>query len=52
MKTQVVQLKVILTGTNPQVWRRIHILSNSSLHTLQYAISDVMEWNYMHLKQI
>lgn len=49
MKTQAVQLKIVLTGTNPQVWRRIHILSTSSLRTLQYAISDVMEWNYMHL---
>lgn len=48
MKIQAVQLKIILTGTNPQVWRRIHILSNSSLRTLQYAIADVMEWNYMH----
>jgi hypothetical protein len=49
MKSQAIQLKIILTGTNPIIWRRIHILANSSLRTLQYTIADVMEWKYMHL---
>ncbi|HWU44537.1 MAG TPA: plasmid pRiA4b ORF-3 family protein [Bdellovibrio sp.] len=48
-KPQAVQLKIVLTGTQPLVWRRIHILANSTLRTLQFTISDVMEWNYMHL---
>lgn len=49
MPTKAVQFKIILKGTTPVVWRRIQVLENSSLRTLQYAICDVMAWKYMHL---
>ncbi len=47
--SQAIQLKISLKDTKPLVWRKIQILENSSLRALQYAISDVMAWRYMHL---
>lgn len=48
---EAVQCRIELEGTTPLVWRRIHVLANSSLRTLQYAICDVMDWKGYHLYQ-
>jgi hypothetical protein len=48
------QLKIVLFGTDPVVWRRIEIPSNSSLNSLSWAINDAMggESYHLHLFQV
>lgn len=43
------QLKVSLLETDPLVWRRIEIPSNTSLNNLSYAINFSMGWECYHL---
>jgi hypothetical protein len=45
---QVVQLKITLENTSPEVWRSIQIFENSSLRTLHYAIQDIFWWKGYH----
>ena len=49
--TMAVQCEVEIIGTEPLVWRRFHILANSTLRTLQYTICDSLDWKYMHSYQ-
>lgn len=48
MFQRVVQLKIILNNTNPEVWRRVQIMEGSSLRTLHYLIQDVFWWKGFH----
>ncbi len=48
MFQRVVQLKIILNSTNPEVWRRVQIMEGSSLRTLHYLIQDVFWWKGDH----
>ena len=45
----VYQLKIILKGTNPPVWRRIQIPETYTLWDLHVAIHDVMGWEDVHM---
>lgn len=48
MYQRVVQLKIILENTKPEVWRRVLIMEGSSLRTLHYLIQDVFWWKGYH----
>lgn len=48
MFQRVVQLKIILNKTKPEVWRTVQIMEGSSLRTLHYLIQDVFWWKGYH----
>jgi hypothetical protein len=41
------QLKVVLLGISPTIWRRIHISSDSTIEDLHYTIQLAMGWSDM-----
>jgi pRiA4b ORF-3-like protein len=45
------QFLVVLTGTDPLVWRRIHLPPSYSLWDLHVAIQDAMGWKDYHLHE-
>lgn len=47
----VYQFLVILTGTDPLVWRRIQVPAKSSFWDLHVAIQDAMGWEDYHLHE-
>ena len=47
----VYQLKVILKGSNPPIWRRIHVRGDISLGRLHDVLQIVMGWTDTHLHQ-
>jgi hypothetical protein len=44
-------LKVVLQGTDPPVWRRILVRSNTNLADLHHILQRVMGWQDSHLHQ-
>lgn len=48
---RVYQLKVILLGIEPPVWRRIQVLSSTTLAELHEILQSVMGWENDHLHQ-
>ena len=49
--TFVLQLKVTLVGAQPNIWRRIVVLSDSLFFDLHVAAQDAFEWEDSHLHQ-
>ncbi len=47
----VYQLKVVLQGISPMIWRRILVWSESTIADLHYVIQIAMGWNDEHLHQ-
>lgn len=47
----VYQVKVTLTGSEPTIWRRMHISSDTSLQKLHEILQVVMGWTNSHLHQ-
>ncbi len=45
------QLKVVLLGISPMIWRRIGVRSNSTIADLHYIIQIAMGWKDEHLHQ-
>lgn len=45
----VYQLKISLAGAKPPIWRRVQVLSNTTLETLHNIIQDSMGWFNGHL---
>ena len=45
------QLKIVLVGISPMIWRRIRVSSNSTIADLHYVIQIVMGWKEEHLHQ-
>uniref|UniRef100_T1JA37 Plasmid pRiA4b Orf3-like domain-containing protein n=1 Tax=Strigamia maritima TaxID=126957 RepID=T1JA37_STRMM len=41
---KVLQLKIILLGTTPKIWRRIHIPANFTFAQLHTTIRHAMDW--------
>ena len=50
-RSYVMQFRIELLGTDPPVWRRIQISSDSTFWDLHVAIQDVMGWQDYHLHQ-
>ncbi|RMF23881.1 MAG: plasmid pRiA4b ORF-3 family protein [Cyanobacteria bacterium J083] len=45
------QLKIVLVGISPMIWRRIKVSSDSTITDLHYIIQIVMGWKEEHLHQ-
>ncbi|RUS92294.1 hypothetical protein DSM106972_099540 [Dulcicalothrix desertica PCC 7102] len=45
----VYQLKILLLGISPAIWRRVLVTSNSTIEDLHYTIQLAMGWSDMHL---
>lgn len=45
----VYQLKVVLAGIRPQIWRRVQVVSRTSLAQLHQILQRVMGWEDYHL---
>ena len=48
-KGEVYQLKITLLDTNPPIWRRLHVLGETTLAKLHEALQVVMGWKNCHL---
>lgn len=48
---QVFQIKVVLRGSRPPIWRRIHVRSDITLAKLHDILQVVMGWTDSHLHQ-
>jgi hypothetical protein len=48
---QVYQLKITLWGTKPQIWRRVLLSEQTTLHQLHWIIQGAMSWTNSHLHQ-
>lgn len=51
MKRQVYQIKITLKGIRPPVWRRVEVVSDTTLKELHEIIQIVMGWSNYHLHQ-
>ncbi len=49
LKPLVYQLKVVLQGISPMIWRRILVHSDSTIADLHYTLQIVMGWTDSHL---
>ena len=47
----VCQFLIVLSNTNPLVWRRIQVPEDYSFWDLHVAIQDAMGWNDTHLHE-
>lgn len=43
------QLKIVLLGISPMIWRRVLVSSNSTIEDLHYIIQLAMGWSNIHL---
>ena len=43
------QLKIVLLGISPTIWRRILVSSDSTIEDLHYTLQLVMGWSDIHL---
>jgi hypothetical protein len=48
---QVYQLKITLWGSKPQIWRRVLLSEQTTLHQLHWIIQGAMGWTNSHLHQ-
>lgn len=47
--TKIIQLKIVLDETKPEIWRRIQVESNITFMELHHAIQIAMGWENCHL---
>ncbi len=45
------QLKVVLLGISPMIWRRLLVKSDSTIEDLHYTLQIAMGWEDIHLHQ-
>ena len=45
----IIQLKIILQGTKPPIWRRVLVDKSTSFFMLHYIIQSTMGWDNSHL---
>ena len=45
------QLKIVLDGSNPQIWRRVLVSKHVTLTNLHHVIQSVMGWSESHMHQ-
>jgi len=49
VKPLVYQLKVVLQGISPMIWRRMLVQSDSTIADLHYILQIAMGWTDSHL---
>jgi hypothetical protein len=49
--TTIYQLKIVLQGSKPPIWRRLQVKSNITLDVLHQIIQTAMGWDDVHLHQ-
>lgn len=49
--TTIYQLKISLRDIKPPIWRRVQVLSSTTLEKLHYIIQETMGWGNCHLHQ-
>ena len=49
--SEVLQLRISLRGISPEIWRRVLVLSSSTLYDLHHTIQIAMGWGDFHLNQ-
>ena len=47
----VYELKIVLEGSSPPIWRRLHVPALATFEELHYAIQVAMGWDDQHLHQ-
>lgn len=47
--TKIYQLKILIKGSKPPIWRRILIEDDMTYSSLHYIIQDIFEWHNAHL---
>ncbi|WP_145837541.1 plasmid pRiA4b ORF-3 family protein, partial [Dulcicalothrix desertica] len=45
----VYQLKILLLGISPTIWRRVLVRSDSTIENLHYTVQLAMGWSDIHL---
>jgi hypothetical protein len=45
------QLKVVLLGISPMIWRRLLVCSDSTMADLHHILQIALGWTYTHLHQ-
>lgn len=45
----VYQLKIVLQGISPMIWRRLLVKSDSTIEDLHYIIQIAMGWEDIHI---
>ena len=50
-RSKLLQLKIILVGSKPAIWREIVVPANYSFFDLHVAIQDAFDWHDCHLHQ-
>jgi hypothetical protein len=50
-ESQVYQIKITLSGSEPAIWRRFLIEPNANLFKLHQAIQNIMGWTNSHMHQ-
>jgi hypothetical protein len=48
-ETTIYQLKVVLLGVSPMIWRRILVRNDSTIANLHFTLQIVMGWTDIHL---
>jgi hypothetical protein len=48
-KPVIYQLKVVLLGISPMIWRRLKVSSDSTIEDLHYTLQIAMGWEDIHL---
>jgi Plasmid pRiA4b ORF-3-like protein len=51
LPTSVYQLRIVVQGISPLIWRRLLIRRDMSLATLHNALQIVFAWSDVHLAQ-
>jgi hypothetical protein len=46
------QLKILLLGISPTIWRRILVSSDSTIEDLHYTLQLAMGWSDIHLHHL
>jgi hypothetical protein len=49
LETTIYQLKVVLLGVSPMIWRRLLVCSTSTITDLHYILQITMGWSDDHL---
>ena len=50
-ESSIYQLKIVLHGSEPPIWRRIQVMSDTSLEVLHRILQIAMGWSNSHLHQ-